>query len=127
MEYRLFLLVMLTEIGCFALLLSGAVLTRNHPARHRALMLLAVLSVLSGATVRIPALFATFGTSGWLGMFGPAISLGLIFLIVRSGLSGSLDRWFAGGLSAMGLIYFVAFQAATSAWWARVVREAFGV
>jgi hypothetical protein len=127
MQYRLFLLVMLTELGCFAVLLSAAVLNRKHPARHRALMLLALLSVLPGATVRIPALFAIFGTSGWSGIFGPVISLGLIILVVRSSLSGSLDRWFAAGLGAMALIYFVAVQVASSASWARVAHEAFGV
>lgn len=127
MEYRQFLLVMLTEISCFAVLFTVGLLNRKRPPLHRAMMQLATLSILAGATFRIPALFTVFGTVGWEGMFGPVIALGAALLAIRSVLMRSLDRWFAAGLATMAVIFFAAVQLATSTWWTHVAHEAFGV
>jgi hypothetical protein len=47
-------------------------------------MLLASLSILAGATVRMPVLFPVFGEAGWAGIFGPVFVLGAVFVLVRS-------------------------------------------
>ncbi len=36
-------------------------------------MLLASLSILAGATFRMPILYPIYGESGWVGMFGPVL------------------------------------------------------
>jgi hypothetical protein len=127
MEYRQFLLIMLTEIACFAVFFVAGLLNRGRSVRHRAMMFLATLSILAGATLRIPVLSPVFGTAGWVGIFGPVVAFGGLLLALRSILQRSLDRWLAAGLAAMALVLFAAVQAATSAWWSHVALEVFGV
>jgi hypothetical protein len=52
--YSRFLLVMLTEMALFTAFLTAGLLTRRRPKIHRPMMLLAGLSIIAGATVRIP-------------------------------------------------------------------------
>jgi hypothetical protein len=70
MAYRQFLLVMLVEMALFAAFVLAGVLMRKRREKHRAMMLLATLSILAGATVRMPVLFSVFGEAGWTGIFG---------------------------------------------------------
>ena len=49
MAYRQFLLVMLAEVALFSLFVLAGVLSRKRPKIHRAMMLLATLSILAGA------------------------------------------------------------------------------
>jgi hypothetical protein len=79
--------------------LSG-VLMRNGREMHRAMMLLATLSILAGATVRMPVLFSVFNEAGWTGIFGPIFVLGALFLLARSVLTRRLDRPPATGCAA---------------------------
>ena len=71
MAYRQFMLVMLSEVALFTLFVLAGVYFRKRPRIHKAMMLLASLSILAGATVRIPMLFPVFGEAGWPGIFGP--------------------------------------------------------
>jgi hypothetical protein len=125
MAYRQFLLVMLTEIGLFALFSLGGVLARRRPERHRATMLLASLSILPGATVRMPFLFPIFGEGGSMGIFGPIFTLGAAFLLVRSLLIGAFDRWFAAGYVALVVLYTAAATFAISDGWTYLARTLF--
>ena len=54
MAYGEFLMVMLAEMVVFAAFAAAGILWRRRPERHRAMMLLASLSILAGATVRMP-------------------------------------------------------------------------
>ena len=112
MAYRQFLLVMLAEVAVFSLFVIAAVAWRKRPKIHRALMLLATLSILAGATVRMPVLFPIFGEAGWLGIFGPIFTLGAVCLLVRSVWARTFDRWFAAGYAVMVLLYVVACEVA---------------
>lgn len=114
MEYRQFLLIMLAEVVLFTIFVLAGILTRKRPEIHRAMMLLASLSILAGATVRMPILFAVFGESGWVGIFGPIFCLGATFLIIRSLLKRAADRWFAAGYAAMMALYVGAAEFAVS-------------
>ena len=107
MAYRQFLLVMLAEVTLFTFFVLAGVF-RKRPEIHRAMMLLASLSILAGATVRMPILFPIFGEGGWVGIFGPIFTLGAVFLLVRSLLSRAFDRWFAAGYAAMIVLYVAA-------------------
>jgi hypothetical protein len=124
MEYRRFLLVMLTEIALFTAFVTAGVLARKRPKIHRPMMLMASLTILAGATARMPFLSPVFGQSGWVGLFGPVFCLGAVLLLVRLVMTRSLDRWFAAGY-AVCVFAFIASEklSLTSAWsdWANVI------
>jgi hypothetical protein len=117
MAYRQFLLVMLIEVALFTLFVLAGVLFRTRPKIHKAMMLLASLSILAGATVRMPVLFPVFGEAGWVGIFGPIFTLGAVFVFVRSLLGGATDRWLATGYAVMVAVYIAACEFAVSNAW----------
>ena len=125
MAYRQFLLVMLAEVALFTLFVLAGVLTRKRPKIHRAMMLLATLSILAGATVRMPPLFPVFGESGWVGIFGPVFTLGAVLLLARCLLSRTFDWWLAAGYAAMVVIYVAACGFAVSDAWGLLARAVF--
>ncbi len=125
MAYRQFLLVMLAEVTLFTLFALAGVLSRKRPDIHRAMMLLASLSILAGATVRMPILFPIFGESGWMGIFGPIFTLGAVLLLFRSLLSRAFDRWFAAGYAAMIVLYVAASEFAVSDAWSWLAKAIF--
>ena len=125
MAYRQFLMIMLAEVSLFTLFVLAGVLSRKKPKIHRAMMLLASLSILAGATVRMPVLFPIFGEGGWLGIFGPIFTLGAIFLIACSLLRRVFDRWFAVGYVLMILFYVAASKFAISEAWGYLARTIF--
>ncbi|HEX6314366.1 MAG TPA: hypothetical protein VFZ73_05880 [Gemmatimonadaceae bacterium] len=125
MAYRQFLLIMLAEVALFTAFVLAGVLSRKRPNRHRAMMLLATLSILAGATVRMPILFPVFGETGWVGVFGPIFTLGGAFLVVRWFLTKSFDHAFAAGYAAMVVMYVGASCVALSDAWSRLARTMF--
>jgi hypothetical protein len=125
MAYRQFLLVMLAEVTLFTFFVLAGVLSRKRPEIHRAMMLLASLSILAGATVRMPILFPIFGEGGWVGIFGPIFTLGAVFLLVRSLLSRTFDRWLAAGYVAMVVLYVAASKFAVSDAWGWLAKTVF--
>ncbi len=127
MDYRLFLLVMLVEISVFAVFVVLAVIHRKRPQRHRAMMLMATLSILAGSTARMPELAPYFGASGWSALFGPVTLLGFLLLVLRSLIDRKFDRWMAGGLIGMTGAFMLAIEAAYTGAWDRFAASAFGV
>jgi hypothetical protein len=101
MVYSRFLLVMLTEVGLFALFVTAGVLARKKPRIHRPMMTLAGLALLPGATGRIPVLDQIFGMSGTWGLFGAIFVLGAALLLIRCALTRKFDPWFAGGYAVV--------------------------
>jgi hypothetical protein len=127
MAYRQFLLIMLAEVALFTLFVLVGVLSRKRPEVHRAMLLLASLSILAGATVRMPILFPLFGESGWMGIFGPIFVLGAVFLLVRSLLKGAFDRWFATGYAALIVFYVAVSKFAVSDAWSYLAKVIFNI
>ncbi|HUX45360.1 MAG TPA: hypothetical protein VMV57_11465 [Terracidiphilus sp.] len=115
-----FLLVMLTEIALFAVFVTIGVLNRKRPRIHRPMMLLASLSLISGATARIPLTHAIFGEHQWMGLFAAVAVLGLILLLVRWALTRSLERPFAVGYAALVVVTLAASQLALTKAWVNV-------
>ena len=115
--YSRFLLVMFTEIALFAAFVAIGIFTRKKPKVHRSAMILASLCLLGGATARMPFLYPAFGSTGWIGLFGPVFCLGAVLLLIRCILTRSFDRWFAMGYAAW-VVIFVASEklALTDAW-----------
>ena len=115
-----FLLVMLTEIALFAGFFTIGVLNRKKPRIHRPMMLLASLSIISGATGRIPWTHAIFGSHQWMGLFAAVAVLGMVLLLVRWALTRSLDRPFAVGYVALVLVTLAASHVAMTQAWVNV-------
>ena len=124
MEYRQFLLVMLIEVTLFTVFVLAGVFFRKRPKIHKPMMLLASLSILAGATVRMPALFPVFGEAGWAGIFGPVFVLGAVFVLVRSLLARAIDRWLTAGYAVTVAVYIAACQLAISDVWSVLARAA---
>jgi H+/Cl- antiporter ClcA len=114
MQYRQFLLIMLAEVGVFASFVVAGVWTRKPREVHRSMMLLATLSVLTAATIRIPNLVPVFGAGGLSGIFGPMFALGAILLIGKFFLTGSIDNWLAVGYASMVTLDVVVTRLAMS-------------
>ena len=127
MAYRQFLMVMLAEMSLFATFVLVGVLSRKKPKIHRSMMLLASLSILAGATVRMPILFPIFGESGWLGIFGPIFTLGALLLVVRSVMGRAFDRWLAAGYAVMVVFYLAACTFAVTNSWAYLAKAIFKI
>lgn len=118
--YPRFLLVMFTEIAVYTAFVATGLTTRKRPVIHRSMMLLASLSLVSGATARIPALYPVFGHAGWPGLFGPIFVLGAVLLVIRSLLTRKLDWPFAVGYTALVAAYILAFHLAFTETWNRL-------
>jgi hypothetical protein len=118
MAYHDFSLVMLAEIAVFTGLVTAGILTRKRPEIHRAMMLSASLSLLLGATTRIPWLVALFGgDESRTAFFGPVFLLGAGLIGVRALLTRKFDRWLATGWGIMVVTYLLAEQLSrTDAW-----------
>jgi hypothetical protein len=121
-----FLLIMLTEIALFVTFVTLGVLNRKRPRIHRPMMMLASLSMLSGATGRIPLVNSIFGFHTWMALFGPVIALGALLLIVRSLMTRGLDREFAFGYAGLAFATIGAsLIAPTNVWvnWAGAILK----
>src|SRR5215831_10339672 len=110
MEYPRFLLAMFMEMAMFTVFLTAGIVSRKKPRVHRAMMLLTGLTILPGATARIPMLYPVFGHSGWIGLFGPVFCLGALLFLIRLATTRKLDPWFAGGYA----IWVIAYISATN-------------
>ena len=112
-----FLLVMFTEIALFAAFVTIGVVNRKRPRIHRPMMLMASLAIVSGATARIPQMYSIFGVHLWMALFAPVVTLGVLLLLVRLGLTRSFDRPFAMGLAVMAVVTLIAGRLAMTGVW----------
>ncbi|HEX3374444.1 MAG TPA: hypothetical protein VHS13_09565 [Edaphobacter sp.] len=117
MLYSRFMLGMLTEIALFTGFVTGGLLTRKKPRVHRALMLLASLSLLAATTVRMEFLYPIFGKAGWVGLYAPVFCVGAGLLLIRFAMTRTLDRTFACGYAVLVAMLIVSDTlSATHAW-----------
>lgn len=123
MPYARFLLVMLTEVALFTFFLAAGILLRKRPEIHRPMMLLAGLTILSGATARIPVLYIVFGETGWIGLFGAVFSLGALLILLRSALIRGFDRWFAAGYAFCVITLIASTSLALTDSWSRLAAQ----
>ena len=114
-------------VPIFAILTFGAFaalgfLQRRRPEIHRPMMFLATLSIIPAATDRITGLPNLYAASTWGAVFGPfftALFFGALFLLAKSLLTRSFDRWFATGLFALILVDASIMKLAPTDAWAR--------
>lgn len=120
MAYPDFLLVMITEIVAFTGLLLVGLSMRKRPEIHRAMMLLASLSLLLGATARMPVLEAVFPGHGLVSFFGPVFALGALLLLLHFVLTRRFDRAFAAGYGVLVVAYAGAEHLSRTDAWRRL-------
>ena len=121
-----FLLIMFSEIALFVVFAAIGVLNRKRPRVHRPMMLMASLSILSGATARIPLVNSIFGLHHWMAIFGPVIAIGMILLLVRWALTRTFEQEFAVGFAALVVTSVVGVAlASTNVWvnWAGIMLK----
>jgi hypothetical protein len=118
---------MLTEMLVFSGFVAAGYFNRKKLHRHRALMLLAGISVLPGATVRIQATIILFGDSGWLGVFGPAALFGAVLAGIRFAQERRVDWWLTGGVAAIATVYAWAWWVGGTPAWATIVEQGLGI
>lgn len=124
--YPRFLLIMLTEIVLYTVFVAIGVLNRQRPRVHRPMMLMAGLTILTGATARTAFFAKIFGGSGWVGFFGPVLCLGALLLLARWAMTRSLDRYFAVSYAACAVVLIAGAELAmTNTWmdWAGVILK----
>jgi hypothetical protein len=121
MSYSQFMLPMFAEMFAFtAFVLLGLSFRKQHPAAHRAMMVLATLAVISGATARTEFVSELLGESTWWGLFGGPFILGAVFLLVRSFLIRQFDRPLGVGYAALVIFYVSSVYAALTPTWGRI-------
>lgn len=118
MVYTDFLLIMLIEMVMFTGFVVVGLVNRTRPALHRAMMLLASMTMIMGGTVRIPAVVGVFGGHhSRIAFFGPLFALSALFFVVRWLQTRRFDRWFAQGFACLAIVYLGAEQLSrTNAW-----------
>ncbi len=127
MTYSQFLLPMFAEIVAFAtFVLLGLTFRKKNLEAHRAMMMLATLAVISGATVRTEFIARYLGENTWWGLYGGPFILGGAFLLVRSLLIRRLDRPLAFGLSALVAFFVAGVYAALTPTWAKLAAVILG-
>jgi hypothetical protein len=121
MSYSQFMLPMFSEMVAFAgFVLLGLSFRKKSLEAHRAMMVLASLAVISGATARTEFVSNLLGESTWWGLFGGPFILGAAFILVRSLLIRRLDRPFAIGYAALVVFFVSGVYAAHTPTWSRI-------
>jgi hypothetical protein len=115
-----FMAIPIISILTFGTFVAIGVWNRRRPEIHRPMMLLATLSVIAAATDRITGLPDIYAPTIWGRLFGPffvALVIGALFLAVKTALTRSFDRRFAGGFGMLIVVWvFIMKIAPTTAW-----------
>jgi hypothetical protein len=115
-----FLIIPLFNVTVFSLCVFGAVVNRNTPQIHRALMGFATLSILSAAIGRIDTITSFYARS-WMenlsGPYLPVMILGLIISLVERWQKGCWNRSFLWTLGLFSVsVPFVIMTSKTPLW-----------
>jgi hypothetical protein len=120
---RPFLSLMLTNILGFGTLAGIGLKNRKRPEIHRPVMLLATLFAAGPAGLfRIPYVSGPImGTiHNMMAVWTPMLILGGLLLILKSAMTRSLDRYFAGGFIGIVVACVLQVFVSSSAWWSHV-------
>jgi hypothetical protein len=116
---RFFLATMLGEMLSFGTLVAIAVIYRRRPEIHRPMMLLASLMIISGSLGRCPYI-ENFAAMPPLYVLGPALVLGVLFLVLQWGMTLAVSRWYVFGYCAFVIASFIFIVVGHSAVWNRI-------
>lgn len=115
-----FMAIPLIAILIFAIFVILGVWNRRRPERHRPIMLLAALTVITAAIDRIDAIRNLYSDTIGGTIFGPFFAplvIGLLFLVVKWSLTRKWDRWYAMGYAGLVVAGALTMQLAPSRAW----------
>jgi len=116
---RFFLATMLGEMLVFGALVAIAVVYRRRAHIHRPMMLLASLMIISGALGRCPYI-ADFAVRPPLYVLGPALALGVLFLVLQWGMTQTVSRTYVYGYFAIVIASFILIVVGHSSVWNQI-------
>lgn len=121
-----FLAIPLGDMLIFGTFVLIGIVNRHRPQIHRPMMLLATMGVMGAATSRIAPLRhlheMTFWGQ-WFGSYFVILVVGALLLGVKTALNRSVDRWFAGGYTALVVTCVCITRVAHSATWEHLVNR----
>jgi len=120
---RRFLSFMLTNISGFGILAGIGLTYRRRPEIHRPMMLLATLFVAGPAGLfRIPFISGPIlgAIHTIIAAWTPMLILGVLLVVLKSAMTRSLDRYFAGGFVGIVLACLLQVFVSSTAWWSHV-------
>lgn len=115
-----FMAIPVLSILLFAVFVLIGILNRRRSEIHRPMMLLAVLAILGAAVDRIPVVTALYHETALGHVFGPftgALVLGLVLVLIKTGFTGSRDRWLEAGFGFLALCCALIMKLARSDAW----------
>lgn len=121
-----FLAIPLGDMLIFGTFVLIGLLNRHRPQIHRPMMLLATMGMMGAATSRIVPLRQLHETTIWAQWFGSyfvILVVGALLLVVKTALTRSFDRWFAGGYAALVVACGCIEAVARSATWEHLVNR----
>src|SRR6201998_3138447 len=110
---------MLGEMLALDTLVAIAIIYRRRAEIHRPMMLLASLMIISGALGRCPYI-ENFAAMPPLYVLGPALVLGVLFLVLQWGMTRAVSRWYVFGYCAFVIASFIFIVVGHSAVWNRI-------
>jgi hypothetical protein len=120
-----FMAVPVVSVVGFGVFVALAVLWRNRPDRHRAMIFSANLATLSAAVSRIDALNALYLGTVWETWFGPFFMtqvLGAVLVALRIAVVRRLERPLLAGFVAQAALAFAICRFAPSDTWVSFAR-----
>ncbi len=124
MTYPQFMLPMFMEMAAFTgFVMLGLAYRKRNLEAHRAMMVLATLAVISGATARTEFVSNLLGENSWWGLYGGPFILGAAFLLVRSLLLRRLDRPLAVGYAALVVFFMTGIYLAYTPTWGKIAAS----
>jgi hypothetical protein len=126
---RQFMAVPYSGALVFGLCVGIGVWQRKRPDVHRPMIFLGTLSAFAAAMDRIDGIRDLYAGTFLYAIWGPffsALAVGVVLLALKCALARSFDRWFAGGLAALFVVFAVTVQVATSPAWERFAARMTG-
>jgi hypothetical protein len=117
---RQFFAVPCSGMLMFSVFVALGVKYRKKPVIHKPMMLLASLAAIPAAIARITPVNNLYAGTQWEAIFGPFLGMivfGTLLLIVKTVLTRSVDRWFAGGFAVLAVACVLTMRVATTPAW----------
>lgn len=117
---RAFLATMLMEMGCFGAFAGIGLANRRRPEIHRPMMLLASLSMISGAIGRFPYI-EPFAFRPPLYVMGPALVFGAFLFLLQWAMTRAANARYLMGFVGITIASVLAIAIGTSTLWNHMV------
>jgi hypothetical protein len=117
---RAFLATMWIQMLSFGTFVGIGLVYRRRPEIHRPMMLLATITIQSGALGRCPYI-ENIAALPPLYVWGPVLLLGGLLFLLQWGMSRAANRWYLMGYAGMAIVALASVGIGSSAIWNRMV------